>query len=461
MIDQTFTPSAGQLAAREVDDTTIYDDTGTFELNLAAASGVPGKLERAGVWLQVTDVLVMTANSADELMDIAYADGNNHTVLWTKNAVRIVMPWSSYRPIAWAVARDPRCNHKDWQWFDALEPSGYNWTADATVGLATSVAFGMQDKLRKAALTYIENTCKNGNLSIAKDLEPLLDFTTGATGTGVVQTSKTFSTAFIPNHPITSLWQLGAVSRGVPGQTINLKKYGGPKGDLKYSDGDAWLLDYFKLNELDDKAPIRGKFNPNCFNEASYEFLFSNIPFNADPNETDVYEPGKLDDTTSPQLEYNEFYKDLIDGSTSATCHDIEGSGKVFDFNSSINLGKDQSWSPVEAVFNFVEIQSGSTGVNDRMAESLIGCTAGLLSTRYEYFTVFAVGQSVKWLGAEFDAMDNAHHNAIKDQIINPIQINNGTTNNWYSVLSTQMHLMTIERDCWFNTMRVVRTQLY
>ena len=167
----------------------------------------------------------------------------------------------------------------------------------------------------------------------------------------------------------------------------------------------------------------------------------------------------------------------MIDTSTSATCHDIEGSGKVFDFKdlaSSGELGKKQSWSPVEAFYNFVELQSGSAGFNDRVAESLIGCTAGLLSTRYEYFTVFAVGQSVKYIGQTHTntrddylpvTPNSSGTQAEKDfyeQLVNPIQIHStATEEGWYSVLSTQMRLVTIERDCWFNTMRVVRTQLY
>ncbi|MBR4612497.1 MAG: hypothetical protein IKO40_07235, partial [Kiritimatiellae bacterium] len=495
--DKTFTPTSGaQLGAREVDDTTIYDDTGAFELSLASVSNVPGKLERAGVWLQVTDILVMTADGADKLMDIAYANGDSHTILWTKNTVRIVMPWAQYHPLAWAIAQDPRCNHAGWQWYDALEGSGYNWTVDATVGIATSAAFGMQDKLRAAALKYIQTYCKNGNLSISKDLEPDLNLITGTTGSGVVQTMNTFSTAFIPNAPITSLWQLGAVSRGVPAQTINLKKYGGPK-KRKYEDGDAWLLDYFKLNELAPNAQFPGKFNPNCFHALAYRYLLANIPANPDPNETEVYQPGRLvnDGIT---VKRNEIFHYLIDTSTPAN---IVLEGKLFKFVDALNFessltyytngnapvpngNKDdinlapaqvekQSWSPVEAFYNFVKLENqpkyydiadaANKGANDRLAESLIGCTAGLLSTRYEYFTVFSIGQSVKYIeglpaGFNLNSPTNAD---FKKQLVNPVQINTGTATEWYSILATQMRLMTIERDCWFNTMKVVRTQLY
>lgn len=522
VIDKTFTPTSGaQLGAREVDDTTIYDDSGAFELSLASVSNVPGKLERAGVWLQVTDILVMTADGADKLMDIAYANGDSHTILWTKNAVRIVMPWAQYHPLAWAIAQDPRCNHKDWQWYDALEGSGYNWTVDATVGIATSAAFGMQDKLRAAALKYIQTYCKNGNLSISKDLEPELNLITGTTGSGVVQTMNTFSTAFIPNHPITSLWQLGAVSRGLPAQTINLKKYGGPKGGLKYADGDAWLLDYFKLNEVSPDQPFPGKFNPNCFNALSYRYLLANIPVNVglvpadptspvdedNPDPAWVYQPGRLD---IDDVARTKFHYDWIDTAPEDTqVIDLENQLFIFtedlDFEQHQNdeyiapkQAEKQSWSPVEAFFNFVQIRNTPTyrvatvqadgtlsgwaqqKANDRLAESLIGCSAGLLSTRYEYFTVFAVGQGLKYIGqthtntrddylpvTPVKPEDNyvSGTNQYKDfynQLVNPVKIKaSATEEGWYSVLSTQMRLMTIERDCWFNTMKVVRTQLY
>ena len=530
VLDHTQTLSAGSLDSRKVDDTTI-DFTGTHDLGLTPLSNIRGCLQRAGIWLQVTDVLVMTGvvdatdPSKTNIMDIAYANGDTHTILWTKDAVRIVMPWTQYRPLAWLVAQDPRCNHKDWQWFDELEQRAkngetgfplavYKWTNDNTIGLATSVAFGMQNKLRKAALSNIRRVCQNGNLSNAKDLEPDLNFVDLLSGD---KTTNTFSTAFIPNHPITSLWQLGAVSRGVPGQTINLKKYGGPESDLRYSDGDAWLLDYFKLNELDAISPFPGKFNPNCFNADAYRYLFANIPANPDlipPTSTDsasetnpdpawVYQHGRLD---LADVRRNAFYDWFIDDNSDA----ILLEGQLFDFNKKLNYeneseydeveqSKKQSWSPVEAFYNFVQfkdtpkykVKTGSDSygfptstntaknANDRMVESLIGCTAGLLSTRYEYFTVFAVGQSVKYIGQTHTNTRDDYlpvtpvkpelgytpgTNSGKDfynQLVNPVQINTGTANEWYSVLSTQMRLLTIERDCWFNTMRVVRTQLY
>ena len=98
-----------------------------------------------------------------------------------------------------------------------------------------------------------------------------------------------------------------------------------------------------------------------------------------------------------------------------------------------------------------------SRNANDRMAESLIGCTAGLLSTRYEYFTVFAIGQNLKYLG-KLTTMNNE---AFKNQLINPIELTVDGEKGWYSILATQLRLITIQRDCWKNEMKIVRNQLY
>lgn len=528
----------GTLVERGVDDTTIDINVPAADIDCGSFTLPNGPytttIERCGLWLQVTDILVMTADDSGNVKDIAFVnDGNGHNIPWRRNSAANLdfTEATGYRPIVWAVAQDPRCNHKDWKWFDVLHaerigslyPYRWGWGTD-TIGLAKygTGLFGMQDNIRRVALTLIQNTCKNGIFAtssspssrtyVTKDLEPDLDLTTDTTGTDVVQTRNTFSTAFIPNAPITSLWQLGAVSRGAIAQTINLKKYGGPKGGQKYEDGDAWLLDYFKLNELKADSSFPGKFNPNCFYARAYRYLLANIPANPDPNDTAVYQPGRL---SMSDIKHNKFYYDMIkqEGTPIELEHPISGvhapdywdtndyhapsspSG-LFVLNPLLNFevnGNDenlspqqapkQSWSPVEAFFNFVVIlnipkykESGSTkNANDRMVESLIGCTAGLLSTRYEYFTVFAVGQSLKYLGQthtsgrdDYIAGNPFNNAAFKAQLINPVQINakTGSTaaaqeRGWYSVLATQMRLMTIERDCWFNTMRVVHTQLY
>ena len=81
---------------------------------------------------------------------------------------------------------------------------------------------------------------------------------------------KHISTAVIRNAPMRSPWELGFIHRGIPFQTINLKKAGGIDGDdtlgekahdagkfsdwtnengTKYENGDAGILDQIKMTE--------------------------------------------------------------------------------------------------------------------------------------------------------------------------------------------------------------------
>ena len=50
---------------------------------------------------------------------------------------------------------------------------------------------------------------------------------------------------------------------------------------------------------------------------------------------------------------------------------------------------------------------------------------------------------------------------AFKNQLINPIELTVDGEKGWYSILATQLRLITIQRDCWKNEMKIVRNQLY
>ena len=535
-------PTNNKLDARQVWHAMV-----TFEEDLPTFADGYGNVEVCGLYWDIKDIIVMAADSDGNLMDLAHIEGNDDTCFLYETDTLTTSTVSFQTnllnidgwPLVWAVAKDPRVNHAntDWVWSknyptlgsSDLKPTGVetgvenhfgNWDGYNTSlneGFVKSVSANMSKNLRAYALANIQYVCKNLTLSNAKDLEPNLNLKLVS---GSDKTTNTFSTAFIPNHPFTSLWQLGAVSRGVPGQTVNLKKYGGPEGGLKYEDGDAWLLDYFKLNEVSPDQPFPGKFNPNCFNALSYRYLLANIPVNVDlvpadstspvdednPDPAWVYQPGRLD---IDDVARTRFHYDWIDAAPDTQVIDLENQLFIFtadlDFEQHQNdeyiapkQAEKQSWSPVEAFYNFVQIRNAPTyrvatvqadgtlsswgaqqKANDRLAESLIGCTAGLLSTRYEYFTVFAIGQSVKYIGqTHTNSRDDylplvpvkpeatyVSGNPGKDfynQLVNPVKIKvSDTEEGWYSILATQMRLMTIERDCWFNTMKVVRTQLY
>ena len=378
--------------------------------------------------------------------------------------------------------KDPRMNHNPiaWEWFgDSSKPNYdkdfYNADGEANDGGTIEMVAGIganparrQGQALAQAWKVLETSLKNDNPGSDRDWEP--DFNVAASpyspnGSGTM--NSTLSTYFIPNNPITSLWQLGAIHRGEIGQTINLKKFCEFGGDGKmthlYEDGDAWILDYLKISSLDAYNGIRGKFNPNCFNTGAYRYLFANIPANEDANDTMIYANGY----PSVTVNRNSYYKEFIEPGYTGTTFDLESNVFKFkDFDKG-DYGRAaaqaQSWSPVQAFFNFVDINglgNDATAVslkcNDRVAESLIGCTAGLLSTRYETYTVVAVGQKLQFIvrADELPPSGDARDNFLK-QLVNPKNING----NIYSILGTQVRLVTLVRDCWFGNIKVVKTQ--
>ena len=119
---------------------------------------------------------------------------------------------------------------------------------------------------------------------------------------------------------------------------------------------------------------------------------------------------------------------------------------------------------------------------NDREAEKIFACIAGLLSTRYETFTVFTVSQSLKYIATDshvrtIDDQDKGgtdplepDTNLFLKQFANPMLLTvkkqnpDGTeadANVWYEKRGTQVRILTIVRDCWKNELEVIRSQKY
>jgi len=91
------------------------------------------------------------------------------------------------------------------------------------------------------------------------------------------------STAYIPHKPMESLWELGAIHRGLPWQTINLKcaddKNSSSMNDYKY--GDGHLLDQVSLVETNERnKTVVGMINLNCvagFDGGGSPFVFKSL----------------------------------------------------------------------------------------------------------------------------------------------------------------------------------------
>ncbi|MCQ2396396.1 MAG: hypothetical protein MJ106_01710 [Lentisphaeria bacterium] len=421
----------------------------------------------------------------------------------------------NYSPVNGVTCKDPRLNHlsSQWTWYENhAEKLNANYFGENFVSMLDNTADGQgynrclikncvnnnvmvgslpwaHGKLAKVALANVKNAMRNETHANAqKDWEPEfdpgdMDMTAAASDYCKGTMDNTLSTYFIPNYPFTSLWQLGAIHRGGEGQTLNLKKFGTDEPasveDSKithtYVDGDAWLLDYICLNELSNDGGVRGKFNPNCFNAPAYRFLFANIPANPDAEDTSVYANGMLDpDESADEIVRNDYFKDYVDENWSKATEELEETTFRFRVNGNDDFGDyadasevmaAQSWSPVQAFFNFVEIDGGAENTtdtlqcNDRQAESLIGCTAGIMSTRYETYTVISVGQNLKWIMANDDMPSGDDGINFRKQLANPIQIGGGS-GDWYSILSTEVRLVTLVRDCWFGKIKVLKSQI-
>ena len=100
--------------------------------------------------------------------------------------------------------------------------------------------------------------------------------------------NNSISTAYIRHGQMISLWELGAIHRGAPWQTINLKCAPAKgTGMDAYQNGDGHLLDHVALATSTDRASdwILGMINLNCvasFGGSSAPFafksLFTNFP---------------------------------------------------------------------------------------------------------------------------------------------------------------------------------------
>ena len=95
--------------------------------------------------------------------------------------------------------------------------------------------------------------------------------------------NKHISTAYIRHGKMESLWELGAIHRGAPWQTLNLKC--GSKDGIhmgKYEDGDGHILDQVALtgSTEDTDDSVLGMINLNCvasFGGSSAPFAFKSL----------------------------------------------------------------------------------------------------------------------------------------------------------------------------------------
>ena len=138
------------------------------------------------------------------------------------------------------------------------------------------------------------------------------------------------STAYIPHFPMESLWELGAIHRGSPWQTINLRcaaNNNNAMGD--YSAGDGNLLDQVALVSPDEqRETVLGLINLNCVADLTgggapfvFKSLFTGFPmYNTIDNMRNdriqyTLEGGAVN---SDDTEADRYAQDLVDSVTYA-----------------------------------------------------------------------------------------------------------------------------------------------
>jgi hypothetical protein len=275
--------------------------------------------------------------------------------------------------ITWEVG-DPRLNHKSGSW-DARECKAGEDEDYYSAG-SDSPTLGKK------------NYHFNPDSSADREDYAGMDFTAAG---------KTFSTAFIPNRPFRSFWELGAIHRGEAFKTLDI------------ADVDKELLDQIKIGPL---KRTRGKFNANGTNPAALLELFKNIDATIGYKAVNDLETSTI--TTAPST------------LPASPC--------------SLSRGE------------FASVCSGyfTTYANDREREALIGRTANLLTTRMDKYTILVVGEAIKELEGVADKDD------VLNIAVNPVNYNGGV----YSILATQRILAHVVRDAWRNEYKIVQMQL-
>lgn len=334
---------------------------------------------------QVSRVVMISDSGTDgELYDTGFYDTNTATV---DIAASIFAEATGYPVcVSWEVG-DPRNNQWAASWTVRLCAPGEDESFTTPPACPTLGAVN-------------QHFITESSVAISPDVEAYasMDFLSADT---------TFSTAFIPDRPFRSLWELGAIHRGEAFRTLDIAGV------------DAAIVDQVKIGPL---KRTRGKFNINSRNDAALAKLFQNIDM------ARHYEDVEKDEQTAAGAI-------LVSPSLSST--------------PSLSRANIASELVAEAV-----AAASPVVLNDRQREALIGRTANLLTTRVDKYSVLVVGQALKDLsGAGITA---ANWDDVKKTVINPTEYGGG----YYSILGTQRILAHIVRDAWRNEYKVVQMQL-
>ena len=301
------------------------------------------------------------------------------------------------RAIGWQVA-DPRVNHRKDSWSVEVSAEGTNESA-FTLGAVNK--------------PFTDNVGASGN-----DVENAASLSfTHAT---VDDDAHTFSTAFLPNRPFETLWELGCIHTGEPFKTIPL---------LDETSDYRKIVDEVKIGPIKER---RDKYNLNASRKETFFELIKNI---------DVSK-SYWDDYCDSESTYNGPEVNDSDGAAADkftiadfpdTWHDafagVQNRSEFIPLFKEIMNKKDSTYA---------------TTWTKREQEALYGRTIGLLSARYARYTILVTGESLKQIniptGLDWDD--------IKKGVLNPLTWNG----QHFSSLGRQRILAHVIQDTWNNT---------
>lgn len=266
----------------------------------------------------------------------------------------------------------------------------------------------------------------------------------------------TYSTAFIRNAPMQSLWELGAIHRAYPNQTVNLKKFTAPARlnedgtknnveNIKYADGDAGMLDQVKIGPL---LYVEGKVNANMRNPIIWQDLFGDITLGWYDLAADNYAVFGVESTSS-NLDYTKF-TEAWDAAT-RTLPTSYSRGAIAEI-----LG-------ASGVF--------PAGIkNDRDYEGYIGKTAQLLTTRCEMYSLLLYAEALDDITVMVDeaiqagaTLEELRRSLGAVEIVrarmpgtSPGTGSSGYENRYCKVSGRQKVLVQLVRDAWTNELKMV-----
>lgn len=321
-------------------------------------------------------------------------------------------------------SQDSRCNHRKGDIF---------WTVNKWEGEKGTMT-EPEETLNKNNKKFKDNS-DNDDPTADKDMEKDLGFPNDQ------DKNRTYSTAYIRNEPMRSLWELGAIHRGYPNQTINLKQFT-EKADwattdkvVTYAKGDAGMLDQVKIGPL---LFVEGKVNANMRNPLVWKKLLDDIDYL--------------------------WYDPSIENFTVFGQEKQKGSRTELDLgNAWSNLERPTSYSR-GAVARMLQSVLQGKAKNDRDWEAYIGKTAQLLTTRCELYSLLVYAESLEDIteaineakGGPDKKLDNELKSELEHVLGKWVDIDITGEPHYCKVKGSQKILVHLQRDAWRNIMKMI-----